>query len=134
MIMSNKIAIVGASQLTSEQAANAKYLVHSIMSTWGKGTILVSGGATGIDSIAESVAKELGLQCEIFLPKTASWSTGYRPRNLQIARTADHIISIAKKGEHCLHCAKYGYPSNHQKSGGCWTAHQRRKSTVLVLP
>ena len=142
--MSNvTIAIVGASVLTSAEIYAARALIRKIMSTWHKDTVLVSGGAEGIDSIAESIAISLGIKCEIFRPTINAWQRGltgaqggYQERNLKIAQAANHIICIAAPSTdsvECVHCYKADKPAKHRKSGGCWTAHQKRHSSVLVL-
>jgi hypothetical protein len=95
----------------------------------------VSSGAChlgGIDSIAEWVGGELGLQLIIHPPQNRSWSTGYKPRNLAIATSSDVVYCITVKTlpekyrgmrfSHCYHCGT----SEHVKSGGCWTVKQAR--------
>jgi hypothetical protein len=136
-----KIGIVGSegakfTELGEQRAKGAildilKYLVpHS-------DDAVVSGACHlgGIDIWAEELADKLGIGKEIYPPKEHSWSGGYKPRNLQIARNSDIIycITVDKlppdyKGmtfETCYHCAKNGRDGkNHVKSGGCWTVIQ----------
>ena len=58
-------------------------------------TLLVSGGAKGPDSIAESWAKEHGIATQIFLPqwKTYGMQAGML-RNSQIVEASDMIIAF----------------------------------------
>ena len=89
----------------------------------------------GIDIWAEEVGQQLGLQLEIYPPKTLRWEGGYKQRNLQIAQNSDIVYCLAVdsfppdyKGMRfpiCYHC-KGDYPP-HIKSGGCWTTKQARK-------
>lgn len=92
--------------------------------------VLVSGHCHlgGIDIWAETIAKYLGRPSIIYPPKTLQWSTGYKPRNLLIARKSNivHVIVVRDYPPHycgmrfgvCYHCGT----SDHIKSGGCWTA------------
>lgn len=110
---------------------------------------LVSGGCHlgGIDIWAEEEADvisagSLRIDKQIHLPRERSWSVGYKPRNLLIARGSDalHNITVARYPEHfvgmrfgvCYHCKKReretGYVVvDHIKSGGCWTLYEAEK-------
>lgn len=104
---------------------------------------LVSGGCHlgGIDAWAEEIADELGRQKIIHRPQTHAWSTGYKPRNLLIARDSDvvHVVVVrwyppeyaGMRFSLCYHCARRAREHGgnvpafpHVKSGGCWTARQ----------
>lgn len=98
-------------------------------------TAVVSGACHlgGIDLWAAEAGRALGLHVVEFAPKTRRWATGYKPRNLLIARGSDecHCITVAKlpptytgmEFKLCYHCGT----SDHVKSGGCWTVKQARK-------
>lgn len=82
-----KIAIVGSRNWMNARA------IHSYIDTLPTDTVIVSGGARGVDQIAESHAKMLGLETKIFL---ADWnrygkSAGIR-RNAEIVSYADTIV------------------------------------------
>ena len=114
-----KIAIVGTSQnLTENEERDAYQLCATILKDDSAGT-LISGGAKGIDSIAEEVAKGLGLYVEIYKPKTYDWY-GYSDRNLIIAQECDKLFCITTNvhDEKCYHHDK---SQDHQRTGGCWT-------------
>ena len=92
----------------------------------------------GVDIYAEEAADALGLPKEIYPPKTYSWETGYKVRNLQIAKKSDIVYCITVKElpesyvgmrfNYCYHCRNAGWGStNHVKSGGCYTMHQAIK-------
>jgi hypothetical protein len=86
----------------------------------------------GIDIIAEQVADEMKLGKIIYPPANKNWSTGYKPRNLSIAKAADVVYCITVKTlpegykgmrfPICYHCRT----SDHVKSGGCWTVKQAK--------
>lgn len=110
-----KLAIVGSTDLTVKQVDVAYELVEAIIFNTAAGCIIdglelevVSGGANGIDLIAEEEAFKLGVPTKIFKPLISQWEdeeitdcsgdpftlTGYRSRNLQIAEYCDRLICI----------------------------------------
>ncbi len=128
-----RVGIVGAEgrKFTPRAEARAKRLILSLLAP---GDIVVSGGCHlgGIDQWAEEAAGILGLPAPIVhRPASLAWSTGYKPRNLLIARDADVLHNIVvdvlppdwsgMTFPFCYHC---GRGSGHVKSGGCWTAKQ----------
>ena len=81
-----KIAIVGSRNFTNRDA------IAKFMQTL-QGVEIVSGGAKGVDAIAEEIAKEMGLSTKIFKP---DFLRGYRvsayhERNKQIVDYADEV-------------------------------------------
>jgi len=137
-----KIGIVGheAKKFTPHTEAMAKELITQLlMKDWLplRMTEMISGHCHlgGIDIWAEEIAQSMGMPMTIFPPKNQNWSTGYKPRNIQIAETAHiiHNIVVARYPEnydgmrfvdaktglpYCYHCKT----DTHVKSGGCWTA------------
>lgn len=128
-----RVGIVGAegAKFTRRAEGIAKRLILSLLQP---GDVVVSGGCHlgGIDLWAEQAARHLGLpEPIIHLPKERSWSGGYKPRNLLIARDCDvlHnlVVDVYPPGwsgmtfPFCYHCGK---DAKHVKSGGCWTAKQ----------
>lgn len=74
--------------------------VFDIVSTLEPGTVLVSGGARGVDTWAEQAAKQLGLEVRIF---PADWQThgrsaGFR-RNVTIVENADLVLAFMTNGQ-----------------------------------
>ncbi len=123
-----KIAIVGASRLSSTEEKNAResceILLKQMIKDNGRDkTILVSGGASGVDTIAETTAYELGLKCDIHRPTSENWD-GYKARNLKIAQECDVIYCFPTKVRltPCYHCSI----QDHERSGGCWTVKQAK--------
>ena len=64
--------------------------------------VVISGGAMGADTLAETWANENGVPTSIFLPDYKRYAKGaYRVRNEQIARECDTLIAFwdgASKG------------------------------------
>lgn len=63
-------------------------------------TTIVSGGAKGVDSHAEQIGNEFGLDIEIYRPTIYVWGGegGFKERNLQIAQACDALVRIAARG------------------------------------
>lgn len=142
--MNYRVGIVGngSDKFTALTEAKAKILIshllgNSLPKLYGKNIILVSGHSPvgGIDIWAEEYADSVGIQKDIKIPQTNSWSGtyGYRARNLDIAKDSDkvHVIVVSeyppsytgRRFKKCYHCGT----SDHVKSGACWTAIQARK-------
>lgn len=138
-----KIGIVGSEgvKFTEKGQLRAKGAILDILKFLGPNSddAIVSGGCHlgGIDVWAEELASKLFIKTEIYKPAKLNWSEGYKPRNLQIAHNSDivYCITVDKlpddyKGmtfKVCYHCARAGKPTEHIKSGGCWTALQAEK-------
>jgi len=134
-----KIAIVGhaADKFTSATEAEARRIIRQLLAD--PAAVCVSGECPlgGVDIYAKEEAHAMGRGYLGFPPKTRRWSTGYAPRNLQIARECDaiHVIVCSHyppryrglRFDTCYHC----YTSDHIKSGGCWTA---KKAQMLGKP
>lgn len=130
------IGIVGhaADKFTRRTERLAREVIYRLLAP--PRSVLVSGGCHlgGVDIWAEEIARELGRETLIFKPRSRSWSTGYRPRNLLIARTSDivHVIVVREypasyrgmRFASCYHCNT----NTHVKSGGCWTARRASKA------
>lgn len=158
------VGIVGheAAKFTPETEAEAReairqqFYIPSILSLWyeddeKKPNVdkVVSGRCHlgGIDVWTIEEANKLGIETEEFPPTELNWAKGFKPRNIQIAKTADKVVCIVVKEyppeykgmrfSGCYHCAKAGLPAdNHIKSGGCWTMHYAAKlgkATELII-
>lgn len=84
-----KVAIVGSRQYP------ALTKVIEYVRSLPADTVVVSGGAAGVDSLAERQAKARGLQTLIFLPdwKRYGKSAGFR-RNRDIVAAADKVVAF----------------------------------------
>lgn len=122
------IGIVGheEAKFNSVTEEAAKKLIRSVVSG---AACVVSGGCHlgGVDIWAEKTADMLSIPKKIHLPKNRRWDTGYKERNLLIAKDSDvvHVILVKEYPEGydgmrfplCYHCKS----TEHIKSGGCWT-------------
>lgn len=86
-----KLAIVGSVSLAGSPRAMAA--VDEILDRY-KPTLVVSGGAIGVDTMAVARAAERRIKTKIFLPKVARWHDGFKPRNIQIAEACDALVRI----------------------------------------
>lgn len=136
-----KIGIVGheAAKFTKANEQAAREIIRQLLAD--PFDALVSGHCPlgGIDIWAEEEARRLGREMIIFPPKTNDWETGFKPRNLAIAR-ASHIVHCivvssypetyrGMRFDNCYHCKT----TDHIKSGGCWTALQCEQREWWVL-
>ena len=140
------IAIVGASHLTDDEERDAQQFCGMMMNQWkseyGDELTIVSGGADGIDAIAEKCAENLGIKTMIFHPNIKQWDddgqlTGYKTRNTLIAQFCDSLwcLPASYRDQKCYHCNNHDeFP--HQRSGGCWTAKKAKAEgkEVRVMP
>ena len=95
----HSIAIVGSRQLSEEGVERAVELIQETiehaLGGLAKPVQLVSGGAVGVDRMAERLFKAAGLPVKIFYPdwKTYGKRAGYL-RNEQIVNAADTMLAI----------------------------------------
>jgi len=87
-----KIAIVGSRQCDAQAAI--EYLISSLAAK-DPNTIIVSGGARGVDSWAAQAAERAGLKVEVYL---ADWNTHGKGagfiRNTTIVEESDKVIAF----------------------------------------
>lgn len=119
-----RLAIIGNQALSRRQGELAWWLIQGLLRTWEPQEVW-SGGATGVDSVAEECAYALGYEEEvprghkrlvICRPDVHQWDPvgrrGYKARNLEIVNGVDRLVRISK----------------HQDGGGTygsgWTANQ----------
>ncbi len=129
-----KIAIVGTSHtLTKNEEQDIEQYITHIISKYGIGDEIISGGAKGVDTLGLEVAKGLGFKTEVYEPEVNEWTPpngkiGYKKRNLKIAKTCDELYCITipkRKGE--PECYHHDPPQDHTKTAGCWTLKEALK-------
>lgn len=122
-----KVAIVGTSQNLNENEMRAAQNLCSVILTENNRlhTTLISGGAKGIDSIANAVAEGLYIPSIIFKPK-GHLTKDYLERNLQIAQECDELYCITTN-VHTKKCYHHDPPQDHQKTAGCWTMREAER-------
>lgn len=94
------LAIVGTRNL--EDNEDAWNEVRDAIERWAPVDAVISGGARGVDDMAEHWAKLLGIFPLIYRPQVKSWNDrgklrGYRSRNIMIAKACDALVRIAAK-------------------------------------
>ena len=115
------VAIVGTSKLTDKEKIEAYKLVNLILDSYTNQITVVSGGAVGIDMVAESVAIHRGLKTDIIKPK-GHFVEDYMSRNRDIALKAHDLYCITTKAIKTTKCYHHGKePRDHQKTAGCYT-------------
>lgn len=85
-----KIAVIGGRNRTDHE-----YIYQKLRTFFMDGDILVSGGADGVDTIAESFARERGYKTTIFHPDYARYrKNAPLERNKLIAKEAEIAIAF----------------------------------------
>ena len=122
-----KIAIVGTTaSLTENQQTNMKKKIISILlKSYPPDTVIISGGAKGVDILAIEIAKDMGFQTQQYKPEKEEWKY-YKKRNLQLANDCDelHCFSVSVYKKKCYH---HDTPQKHEKTAGCWTSNNAKK-------
>ncbi len=134
-----KIAIVGSSHLSETEELDARkssgLILNQLIKEYGVNDItFISGGAKGVDTEAEDVAKQLGIKTIIHKPLENKWENGYKPRNIKIAQECDILYCFPTKVKttECYHCKA----EDHEVTGGCWTMKYAKslKKEVHIVP
>lgn len=95
-----KLAVVGSVDLDGPQYNAARLLIQSILMNfqhrWHPEVTLISGGAEGIDSIAEGIADDLRMPKLIHYPEVRNWE-GFKARNILIAEDCDELVMVRSR-------------------------------------
>lgn len=125
-----KIAVVGTSKKLSMK--EEKLMTNRIVDILDKyprdgSVFVISGGASGVDTLGVDIAKKLGFRTTVYYPEKQSWAY-YKIRNQKIADECDTIFcfTISKKENDCYH-HKNWKERPHLKTGGCYTLELARK-------
>lgn len=132
-----KVGIVGAeaAKFTPLTEQDARWAIRRWLRVASE---VISGHSPlgGIDWWAIEEAELRGIPTREYPPAENTWEGGFKPRNLQIARESDIVVCIAVKAlpetytgrrfpRGCYHCGTP--PTDHVKSGGCWTVKEAKK-------
>ena len=94
MQVGNRIAVVG-----SREFRNYKQVCDVLDSILYRGDNIVSGGAVGVDSMAQRYAKERGFSITIIYPDYAHYGRGAAfVRNKEIVENSDRILAFYARG------------------------------------
>ena len=142
-----KIAIVGTSHaMTENEERDVQQFVAMILKDFSpKTSMIISGGAKGVDSIAIEVARSMGFPTITYHPEIQEWEPkngkGYKERNMQIAIDCDQLfcISIPIHDMPCYHHKNIEQELiPHEKTAGCWTMNKaielEKICRLLVTP
>jgi len=125
------IAIVGSSHCDRDAGYHQ---IKEVILSHPKDTVVISGGARGIDSMARTVSQELEYEFHEYLPTQQNWQE-FKKRNLFIAKESDKVYSFVDslQDKRCYHCAKADKDNNHQVTGGCYTGLHNGNYEVIVI-
>lgn len=88
-----RLAIVGSVSLDGNpQAAE---IIQKVINKYHP-TLVVSGGAPGIDTMAVNAARLKGIPVKEYTPSGQGWSY-YKRRNLMIAQNCDRLVRIVAR-------------------------------------
>jgi predicted Rossmann fold nucleotide-binding protein DprA/Smf involved in DNA uptake len=94
MEVGNRIAVVG-----SREFGNYGQVCEVLDSILYRGDSIVSGGAVGVDSMAQRYAKERGFTIVIIYPDYAHYGRGAAfVRNKEIVENSDRVLAFYAKG------------------------------------
>lgn len=89
-----RLAVVGSVNLTKLQGVIAASIINGFISDY-RPELIISGGADGIDALAELLADIALIPTKIFLPDNKRWEPdGYKARNTHIAEDCTHLLCI----------------------------------------
>lgn len=89
-----RLAVVGSVNINEDQLKFAKAVIQGVLIFYMP-ELVISGGAVGIDSLAENEAVLLNLKTEIHYPEFPRWEpNGYKARNIKIAEDCTHLLCI----------------------------------------
>lgn len=91
-----RLAIVGSTKFAEDGDSFAwveKRIIQALKEL--KPSLVISGGAKGIDTWAIHIAASRGFQTREFRPLSPQWEpNGYKDRNLLIAKECTHLLCI----------------------------------------
>lgn len=90
-----RLAIVGSTKFADPYGPMlAEWIIKRALVFFDP-AVVISGGAEGVDSWAEGLAREYGFSTCIYTPANPRWKpNGYEARNLRIASSCTHLIAI----------------------------------------
>lgn len=89
-----RLAIVGSTELAGHP--EAWRIIRDALKRY-EPTLVVSGGAPGIDTMARVAAEQAGIEVKEYPAKEKRWGgrMGFKARNIEIASHCDRLIRIA---------------------------------------
>lgn len=131
-----KVAIVGTSHnMTENEVRDVRQCVSMILKDYDPiTTTIVTGGAKGVDSIAQEIALLQRFAVKPIFPLGIGEKHNLA-RNIEIAKDCDQLfcISIPVHDKECYH---HKPPQKHEKTAGCYTlqkALEMNKPVKLIV-
>lgn len=88
-----RLAVVGSTNVTHPQLFLASKIIAGFLIE--KPSLVISGGAVGIDSLSEAMAQKYDIPMSIYYPENNRWDPeGYKERNLKIVEDCTHLLCI----------------------------------------
>ena len=122
-----KLAIVGTTiNLSDNEERDMRQLIALTLKHYDVNeTLVISGGAKGVDTLGIEIAKSLGFQTKVFKPEINDWEPtnkkiGFKYRNIQIAKECDALFCFTVQ-VHKTKCYHHTNLQEHEKTAGCWT-------------
>lgn len=116
-----KIAIVGTSHpMTENEERDVRQTCALILKDFVPiETTIITGGAKGVDSIAQEIGLVNGFAVKPIFPMGIGTKANLQ-RNLEIAQECEQLfcITIPTQDKKCYHHKPL---QDHQKTAGCWT-------------
>ena len=144
-----KLAIVGTTiNLSDNEERDMRQLIALTLKHYDVNeTLVISGGAKGVDTLGIEIAKGLGFQTKEYYPNNVGWEF-YRKRNLEMVKDCDQMIcfSVPVHKIKCYHHTtwkneteeEYKKRTNHEKTAGCWTGNKmvelQKPYQLIVIP
>ena len=137
-----KVAIVGTSHnMTENEERDVRQNIAYILKDFKPiETTIVSGGAKGVDTLAQEIALSQGFAIKPLIPMGIGWDAN-KARNLEIANDCEQLFCITIPfykdcgREQCYHHKPLG---DHQKTAGCWTMNKvlelKKPCKLFVTP
>lgn len=131
-----KVAIVGTSHaMTENEERDVRKEIELILKDFNPfKTTIISGGAKGVDSIAQAIGLINHFAIKPILPMGFGTKANLA-RNVEIAEECDKLfcISIPVHDKKCYH---HDPPQDHEKTAGCYTlkiCKELKKPTQLIV-
>lgn len=126
-----RLAVIGSMQFAKDADAFkwAARLIGASYDEWGP-SVVISGGADGIDSMAAAIARAEGIEVIEHLAKNRRWAPdGFQARNLLIAQDCTHLLCIS---HHASKTYGAGWTADRaEEMGKIVSRHMYRSSTTV---